>query len=162
VESFWFDRKFTNFLLWKLTNFDEWKCVSLLWGMNFYNHCFSHPKNYIRGWYSWLFPCVKIAFRVLGKLNVHFWQKRHLDTFRFRMFPALHESIVQSCQRALNSEPRTKNHIITPCNSLFSSFLPKKWTFFKQRHKPYRMLRKFSIYKKQDNYNNQKKYHKIS
>jgi hypothetical protein len=36
VESFWFDRNFAYFLLWKLTNFDEWKFVSLLWEMNSY------------------------------------------------------------------------------------------------------------------------------
>jgi hypothetical protein len=60
VERFWFDRIFTNFLVWKLTNFDEWKCVSLLWEMNSYKHCFSHPKVYIRGWYWWLFPCEKV------------------------------------------------------------------------------------------------------
>jgi hypothetical protein len=54
VESFWFDKNFTNFLFWKLTNFDEWKCVSLLWEINSYNHCF-----------SWLFPCVRIPKFVL-------------------------------------------------------------------------------------------------
>jgi hypothetical protein len=47
AERFWFDRNFTNFLVWKLTNFDEWKYASLLWEMNSYNHCFSHPKVYI-------------------------------------------------------------------------------------------------------------------
>jgi hypothetical protein len=54
-----------------------------------------------------------------------------------RMIPALHESMIQSCQRALNSEPHTKNHIIAPCFSLFSSFIPEKCTLVKQRHKPH-------------------------
>jgi hypothetical protein len=62
VESFWFDRNFAYFLLWKLTNFDKWKCVSLLWEMNSRNHCFSLPKVYIHGWYSWFFPCVHELF----------------------------------------------------------------------------------------------------
>jgi hypothetical protein len=62
VESFWFDRNFANFLLWKLTNFDEWKCVSLLWEMNSYNHCFSLPNVNIHGWDSWFFPCVCLYF----------------------------------------------------------------------------------------------------
>jgi hypothetical protein len=29
----------------KKRNFDEWKCVSLLWEMNCYNHCFHIPKS---------------------------------------------------------------------------------------------------------------------
>jgi hypothetical protein len=48
VERLRFDRNITYFLVWKLTNFDEWKCVSLLWEMNSYNHCFSHPKLHPR------------------------------------------------------------------------------------------------------------------
>jgi hypothetical protein len=60
--SFWFDRKITNFSVWKLTNFDEWKCVSHLWELNSFNLCFSHSKVYIRWWYSWLFSCVWTCF----------------------------------------------------------------------------------------------------
>jgi hypothetical protein len=33
--------------------------------------------------------------------------------------------MIQSCQRAINPEPHTKNHIFAPCLSLFSSFIPK-------------------------------------
>jgi hypothetical protein len=69
-ESFWFDRNFTTFLAWKLTNFDEWKCISLLWEINSYNHYFSLPKVYIHGWYSWLFPCVSNFILNLAK-HVH-------------------------------------------------------------------------------------------
>jgi hypothetical protein len=39
-------------------------------------------------------------------------------------FPALHESLIPLCQQALNSEPYTKNWIITPKISLISSFMP--------------------------------------
>jgi hypothetical protein len=74
-----------------------------------------------------VFHLSQIACRVLDKLNLHFWQKRH-----FWIFSALRESIIQSCQRALNSEQHTKNHIITPGSSLFSNFITKKCTFFKQ------------------------------
>jgi hypothetical protein len=69
VESFWFDKNFTNFLVWKLTNFDEWKCVFLLWEMNSYNHCFSIPKVYIRGWYCWLFSSVESRGWKLGSMG---------------------------------------------------------------------------------------------
>jgi hypothetical protein len=34
--------------------------------MNSYNHCFSHPKVYIRGWYSWIFPCVHIVWLLVS------------------------------------------------------------------------------------------------
>jgi hypothetical protein len=96
VKSF-FDRNFTNFLVWKLTNFVEWKCVSLLWEMNSYNHCFSHPKDYIRGWYSWFFPCVREKGRFsLRKLNLKIQQKRS-----FLFLPSLfsHRNDSFSCRK---------------------------------------------------------------
>jgi hypothetical protein len=100
-------------------------------------------------------------------LLIYIFGKNDISIHSDRIFPALHEFIIQLCQRALNSEPRTKSYIITPCTvrdkkinesimklenrlihiSLFSSFMPKKCTFFKQRHKPYQKLRKFSIHK---------------
>jgi hypothetical protein len=79
VESFWFDRNFAYFLLWKLTNFDKWKCVSLLWEMNSHNHCFSLPKVYIHGWYSWFFPCVFQYYLSDWVVNISFHLVCHIS-----------------------------------------------------------------------------------
>jgi hypothetical protein len=51
----------------------------------------------------------QLAARVLYKPNLHFWQNRQFD----RNFSALHESLIliQTCKRALNLEPNTKNSV---------------------------------------------------
>jgi hypothetical protein len=78
-----------------------------------------------------------------------------------RNFHAPNESFIQTCQRALNSEPHSKNWIITPKFSLISSFTPNKWTIFKQRLKPYRKFWKFSI-EKDNQLKQSEKHYKIS
>jgi hypothetical protein len=43
-----------------------------------HGHFFNSPIVKLK----WSKPQSNVAFRVLDKLNLHFWQKRHLDTFR--------------------------------------------------------------------------------
>jgi hypothetical protein len=79
--------------------------------------------------------------------------KNDISIHSYRIFPALHESMIQSCQRALNSKPHMKNHIIALV--YFQVSYPKNAPFLSKDKNHIESFESF-LYKKLANYNNRK------